>query len=141
MANGMFRRSSMIRMLAMMLSLALFMAMTGCSTVVPATSHPPTTADRVTIYTDKPAKYEILGTLRVAVSPSVHWDEHGNADAGFEQLKAAAAAEGANGIMLIAPPGEADAHVLAGYNSTFYSVPIKTDPRTAIVQAIYVIKP
>ena len=59
----------------------------------------------------------------------------------FEQFKAKAAAMGANGVLFIVPAGTSDVQVTAGYNGTFYAVPVKTIPsREAVAQAIYVIK-
>jgi hypothetical protein len=135
------RRASLSGQMCWMACLTLVAALAGCgSTVVPTTSHPAITSDKVKIYTDTPKKYEILGTLSVPISADVHWDDKGNADAGFEQLKSAAAAEGANGILLIAPPGTTDVRVVVGYQGTMYQVPLKADPKTAIVQAIYVVE-
>jgi hypothetical protein len=134
------RRASLSGQMRWMACLTLVAALAGCSTVVPTTSHPPTTPDKVKIYTDVPKKYEILGTLSVPISADVHWDDKGNADAGFEQLKSAAAAEGANGILLKAPPGTTDFLVTVGYQNTMYQVPLKTNPKTAVVQAIYVVE-
>jgi hypothetical protein len=70
----------------------------------------------------------------------VRWDERGDADAGFDRLKADAAARGANGLLLQAPAGAADARVLAGYKGDYYQVPLQTKPRAAVAQAIYVLE-
>jgi hypothetical protein len=74
------------------------------------------------------------------VTGEVRWDARGDANAGFEQLKAQAANKGANGVLLVADPGESDIAVTAGYMGTFYQVPVKENPRTAVAQAIYVIE-
>ena len=115
----------------------------GCSgpQVMPLSGpHPATLPEQVLIYQDQPAKYEIIGTLVIPVSSGTSWDDRGNADSGFERLRTDAASRGANGVLLIAPPGMADRRVLAGYKGTFYQVPVQSEPKAAIAQAIWVIQ-
>lgn len=70
------------------------------------------------------------------------WDQSGDADAGFAQFKAKAAAMGANGVLLVVPAGTSDVQVTAGYKGTFYAVPVKTGTnREAVAEAVFVIKP
>jgi hypothetical protein len=117
----------------------------GCSSheVVPSTGNrAPTRPEDVKIYAKHPRKYERLGVVSVAVTPEVRFDERGDANLGFDRLKAQAAARGANGLLL--PPGGvegSDATATVGYHGTFYQVPLKAQPRTAMGEAIYVIEP
>ena len=119
----------------------LFAVIAGCGpTVVPPTTHAPTTPDQVNIYAAPPQKYEVLGMVTVPISGEVQWDDKGDANAGFERLKAAAAAKGANGILLQAPNDPLGAHVMAGYQGKYYQVPLQTNPRAAMAEAIWVVK-
>jgi hypothetical protein len=114
----------------------------GCSPEVVPSSGPrsPTNPASVEIYPKEPKKYEKLGVVEVPVGGDVRWDEKGEATAGFERLKAGAAAVGANGILLNPPPAPGMASVLAGYKGTFYQVPVRPgNPKAVAVQAIYVI--
>jgi hypothetical protein len=118
-------------------------ALTGCgSHVVPSSgARSPTNAAAVSIYDKEPGKYEDLGTVSVPVGGDVRWDARGDATPGYEKLKAAAAARGANGILLKST-SEDTMLVLAGYRGTFYQVPVRMgDPKMAVVQAIYVLEP
>jgi hypothetical protein len=121
----------------------LLLLVCGCASheVVP-TSGPRTAtrAEDVKIYQKHPKKYERLGTVSVAVTPEVQFDERGDANVGFDRLKAKAAALGANGLLL-ALDGVEGSNMLAtvGYHGTFYQVPLRTNPRTAMAQAIYVL--
>ncbi len=115
----------------------------GCasSEIVPSSGpRPPTTPDKVSLYSHAPKKYEILGTVMIPVATDAHWDQSGNADAGFDRLKAAAAERGANGLLMEAPTGSYDNRVLAGYHGTFYQVPFRSNPRSAVAQAIWVLE-
>jgi hypothetical protein len=116
----------------------------GCaSEVVPSSgARPPTNPSTVNIYPKEPKKYEKLGVVEVPVGGDVRWDEKGEATAGFEKLKAGAAAVGANGILLNPPPAPGMPSVVAGYKGTFYQVPYRMGtPKVVSVQAIYVIEP
>ena len=114
----------------------------GCASpkVVPTTKHDPTTPSAVQIYQKAPAKdYEILGTVTLKASNKYKWDDRGNADAAYDELKRQAAALGANGLLLDAPDKSSDAHVTAGYHGEFYQIPVKLPrPVTAIATAIFV---
>lgn len=100
---------------------------------------PPTSPQQVRIFQNAPREFEVLGPVSLAVTPDVTWDNHGDATVGFDRMKARAAEMGANGLLLRAP-GQMQTTVLAGYQGTFYKVPARSDPRTVMVQAIYVIK-
>jgi hypothetical protein len=124
--------------------LAVGIAMWGCSgkAVQPAGPRAPTTPDQVTIYPKLPSKdYEVLGTVVVPLGGDVRFDERGEAVAGFDRLKAQAAALGANGLLLEIKPEQFDVLATTGYHGTFYKVPIKLDPRRAVADAIYVPPP
>jgi hypothetical protein len=100
-----------------------------------------TTPDQVKIYQKAPKKYEALGTVTVAPSDRVRWDERGNADEGFEQFKSQVAARGANGLLLEAPEGSgARRRILAAYKGEYYQVPVRDEPRSAVAQAIWVLE-
>jgi hypothetical protein len=129
-----------MRYLMSLVALSLFFV-AGCSSgpkVRPAESHPPLAKEKVKIFQKEPLDYEVLGTITQPVAPDAKWDEKGEATAGFERLMAAAGAMGANGILLKADPGTTDLTVGAGYNGQFYHVPMQTNPRQAVVKAIYV---
>ena len=115
----------------------------GCGpTAYTATgTRPPTDPADVEIYQKEPQKYEKLGFVEVPVGGDVRWDANGDATAGFEKLKAAAAKRGANGILLVRPSADM-ASVVAGYKGKFYQVPARLgEPKAVSVQAIYVIEP
>ena len=123
-----------------LLVLSLFFV-AGCSSgpkVRPAESHPPLTKENVKISQQEPLDYEVLGTITQPVAPDAKWDDKGEATPGFERLMTAAGAMGANGILLKADPGTTDLVVGAGYKGKFYHVPLKTNPRQAVVKAIFV---
>ncbi len=122
---------------------AMALVLAGCAEQIkPATKHAPTSPDQVKLYRKAPAQYEELGLIRVPVGGDVKWDKQGNANAGFAQFRQKAAAMGANGVLLLVPPGVSDAQVTAGDSGTFYAVPMKMgEPREAVAQAIFVIKP
>ena len=112
----------------------------GCSPTVVPTSGPRAATDPkdVVIYPKKPSRYEQLGPVEVPVGGDVRWDQYGDATPGFEKLKAAAAALGANGLLLA--PASADAEmVVAKYRGTSYQVPLRRGtPNKVVAEAIYV---
>jgi hypothetical protein len=112
----------------------------GCSEVLPTTSHPAVAQEQVKIYTRKPAKYELLGTVEVPVTADMKWDERGDSSTGFVALKTKAGALGGNGLLLLIDEKHFDTKVGAGYNGTYYLVPLRLQPRTAVAEAIYVVK-
>ena len=126
--------------LSALVAVAAFLG--GCASpkVVPTQRHEPSTPTAVQIYQKAPAKdYEILGTVSLKGSEKYRWDNRGNADAAFDELKRQAAAMGANGLLMDAPPGATDARVTAGYHGEFYQIPVKLPrPVTAIATAIFV---
>jgi hypothetical protein len=122
--------------------MAWTLASTGCAPEVVPSSGPrsPTSAEQVKIYQKQPRKYEKLGTVTVLAGSRVLWDDKGEAVVGFDELKAKAAALGANGLLLTADPSAFDAYINAGYHGTFYQVPVRHNPKSAIAQAIFVLE-
>ena len=117
----------------------LFLA-SCASQVVPTQPHAATTLDQVKIYQNTPKKYEFLGTVSLVIPPSMSWDQNGNANDGFNQLKQQAAALGANGLLLVQDAPSATYSVKAGYGGTFYNVPMRDNPKTAVARAIFVVE-
>src|SRR6185312_17181827 len=105
----------------LMLALLFGMALACCSPEVlpPSGPHPALDSDQVKIFQKPPAKYELLGTIKVPVTPEMKWDERGDSTPGFDALKARAAAMGANGILLNIPQNQFDTHVGVGYKGTY----------------------
>ena len=99
-----------------------------------------TSPEQVEIYAKAPDKYEVLGNVTVTGAEGAKWDERGDATEGFEALKRKAAARGANGLLLKVGEGDYDQLVLAGYKGEYYQVPVKGNPPTAVVEAIYVLE-
>ena len=132
------------RCVALLLASSISLLASGCTSTpeVVASSGPrsPTSTDQVRIYQKAPKKYEALGVVSVAPSDRVRWDERGNADEGFEQLKAQAAARGANGLLLQPEEGSGvRQRILAGYRGKYYEVPVRVEPKAAVAQAIWVL--
>src|SRR5262245_57952364 len=124
-----------MRYLMSLLVLGMFFV-AGCSSgpqVLPATQHPPLEKEKVKLYQKEPLKYEMLGTISEPMTSDVKWDDRGDATLGFEKIMTAAGKMGANGVLLVADPGTTDVVVGAGYKGTFYHVPLKMNPRTAVV--------
>ncbi len=115
-------------------------ALCSCGPVVVPSSGPraPTTPDDVKIYQKKPARYEDLGLITLAITPDLGWDTNGDANAAFNQMKAKAAALGANGLLLDVDPSNYNILTQAGYHGVFYQVPMKN--KTAFNEAIFVLK-
>jgi hypothetical protein len=141
-ANG-FKVSSARWSLALVLA-GFTMALSGCASgpkvVQLSGPHPPVPPDQVRIFQNPPSEYGILSIVYSPISDKIHWDAQGDANAGFEQLKADAGRIGANGVLLVAPPNTANVQVIAGYRGMMYRVPMMTNPKTAVVQAIYVVR-
>ncbi len=114
----------------------------GCSPEVlpPSGAHPPLLAENVKIYESQPSKYELLGTIEVPVTPEMKWDEKGDSTPGFKALLAKAAALGANGLLLRADANQHDVMVGVGFNDKYYQVPLRLQPKTAVAEAIFVLR-
>jgi hypothetical protein len=125
------------------LSLVAVVLAAGCAKPEVIPSSGPRQAipvDQVTIYEKQPHKYEDLGPLTVTQAEGARWDERGDANQAFDNLKAKAAAMGANGVLLEIPNSEFDRYATAGYHGKFYQVAIKGSPGKAVTKAIYVLK-
>jgi hypothetical protein len=122
--------------------LSLLAALGACSPEVlpPSGPHPALTPEQVKIYSTQPSKYERLGTVNYLVTSSKQWKENADATPAFTDLLAQAAQQGANGLLLIDDTHEATVEAGASYAGKYYLVPVKRDPTTVIVQAIYVLK-
>src|SRR5580698_2031555 len=106
----------------------------GCASTsgVPTTGdHPPTDPTQIYIYQTPPEKYMILCVVTDPITPGTTWDQGGNVNDGFDRLKAAAAAMGANGLLMADSQGSTDYNVMAGYHGVMYQVPMRTNPKTA----------
>lgn len=115
----------------------------GCASheVVPSTGpRKPTMAAAVRLYQKYPKRYEELGMVTLAVAPDMKWDANGDATAGFDALKAKAAALGANGLLLTVDAASYEYKVTAGCQGEFYQVPMRREPKTAVAQAIFVLE-
>jgi hypothetical protein len=112
----------------------------GCEpTVLPPSQHAPTTADKVALYKKAPQKYEALGVIKMPITEQMKWDETGRSTAGIDALRGIAATMGANGVLFVAAPGTFDLLATTGYKGDSYQIPVTTNPKTAVVQAIFVI--
>ncbi len=104
-------------------------------------THPPLLAENVKICESQPSKYELLGTIEVPVTPEAKWDEKGDSTPGFKALLAkAAATTGANGLLLRADANQHDVMVGVGFNDKYYQVPLRLQPKTAVAEAIFVLR-
>jgi hypothetical protein len=101
---------------------------------------PPVPPDQVKFYRTPPAKFDVVGLVRVPVTPELRWNERGDATAGFQIMRSKAAAMGANGVLLKVPENEYDRQVTAGYKDDWYTISLRGQPgqATAVAQAIYV---
>jgi hypothetical protein len=133
------RLAGMIGLVAVVVVLGAAMLVGGCQPkAIPAAQHLPTTPDQVKIYQTAPsAEFEELGTVQLPITPELRWDEHGDANAAFDQLKAKAAALGANGLLL-EMPAEKNKTILteAGYHGEWYHLSMAD--KTVYAKAIFV---
>jgi len=118
------------------------LAVTLCSCseqVVPSKGpRPPLKPEAVQIHQDKPTQYEDLGLVTLQITPELSWDKNGDANAAWDQLKAKAAALGANGLLLDIDKTKYGLLTQAGYHGKFYQVP--TTAKTVMVEAIFVLE-
>ncbi|MBP3771669.1 MAG: hypothetical protein J6I53_03120 [Treponema sp.] len=115
--------------------LALFLSVTSCATadgtaLVTGKQRPATNPESVVVYTEAPAKYEIIGI--VTASSDSGWTEQGDLDYAMAELKKQAAKIGANGVILESV-GTSNSGGVIGYG--FY-VPITA--KNVSGKAIYV---
>jgi hypothetical protein len=93
----------------------------------------------VVIYKDAPAKeFKDLGPVTLPTGGEVTWGDKGDSTRGFQILKEKVAAMGGNGILLKIDESEYDMTVLAADKGTYYTVPLRRNPRMVIVHALSV---
>ncbi len=126
-----------------MVLLASFVAgLAGCSPEIVPSSGPrmATQPADIKIYQKEPSKYERLGIVRLVITSKTHWEEKADATPAFEQLKAQAAALGANGLLLMDVADKSTVLVGARYAGGYYLVPFRQPTNTVVAEAIYVLK-
>lgn len=136
----------MIRfILVLTIALTLASALIGCQStpeVVPSSGpRQATSADAVKLYEKAPKRYEDLGI--VETSQNIQYGENFSADPVIDQLKAEAAAKGANGLLIETTPdlGKNVVSVGAYYHDDFIHFPVQTKPvRTAKAHAVYMLE-
>lgn len=129
-----------MKSIAALLIVTFVAALVGCNSHEVVQSSGPrkaTIAQNVQILQKQPSKYEELGVVQVAIAPELRWDERGDATKAFDALKTEAAKLGANGLLLQTP---AEFTVTAAYQGTYYQVPMRNNPRTALAKAVYVLE-
>lgn len=80
----------------------LLLALGGCasgSAIITGTPRAPITPEQVTIYTEPPADFEVIGL--VSATSDAGWTEQGSVDYAMRELKKRAAKLGANGVLLV----------------------------------------
>ncbi|MGE5608846.1 MAG: hypothetical protein ACM359_06315 [Bacillota bacterium] len=115
------------------------MAVAGCqSTGRPASEpRPATNPAGVQLYQKAPHNYEDLGIVEVA--GDFQYGPNSTADRIVEELKAKAAAKGANGIWLFPPRDPGLVGYGAFYNDQYYMFPVRrSQPSATLARAIYV---
>lgn len=113
--------------------------LTGCApTVVPSAGpRPATQPTSVELFQEQPSKYEVLGIVQT--DKTFEWDGAAGIEKVIDELKAKAAALGANGLLLQVP--EYRMRVVGNYDEVSYTLPIeKGKNRSALATAIYVHK-
>lgn len=127
--------SSAKNLIILLLAITLVACASG-SSIVTGTKRTPLTPNQVKLYTEPPAKYEVIGIVNS--SSDAGWNEQGSVDYAVEELKNQAAKLGANGVLLGAT-GETTTTVVGGYGSGYiYSIPVTA--KTVTGKAIYVKK-
>lgn len=119
--------------------LASLTATPACAPKViqPAGPRPPIAPDSVTFHQTPPSLYEDWGLI--AVEGDLIHDRLHDAGPVGDALKAAAAARGANGVLLAVPPGQGFYHVGAFYRGVYYTFPARLHPEKAVAaRAIHV---
>jgi len=119
--------------------MAMSCVLWSCSEIVPATSHSPGEAAQVELYQSAPfKKYEKLGQITWDVTKLPNWSKDADATPAIEQLQASAAKLGANGILLVDEGQGNNMMVGAEFKGKHFLVPLRSDPPTVAVQAIFV---
>ncbi len=120
----------------------------GCSALLQAcgtdiwenSGHPLAQASDVKIYTERPGKYERLGTVTHLGGLDPDWQSRADGTAVFNDLLSEAAAMGANGLLLRDDTTAADAAATMNYKGQSYSLPYEKKSSTVLVQGIFVLK-
>ena len=128
------------RALEFVLLLASF-TVAGCQPhqLPPAGERPRTEPAQIKLYTKAPEKYEMLGLVESA--ENLKWSEGSDVTPLIDDLRARAAATGANGLLLVVDSDEVPnlVRILGRYQKTFYEIPFQTKPtKRAVAKAIYV---
>lgn len=127
--------------LRMMLVIGLAAALQACGQDIWVDSgHPLAKASDVKIYTQRPAKYERLGTLTHLGGLDPDWRARPDGTAVFDDLLKEAAGMGANGLLLLDDTTTADATAKVNYRGTEYALPYEQKSGTVVVQGIFVLK-
>ena len=122
-------------LITLLLAISLVACASG-SSIVTGTKRTPITPVQVKLYTEPPAKFEVIGIVNA--SSDAGWTEQGSVDYAVEELKNQAAKLGANGVLLGAT-GESTTTVIGGYGTGYiYSIPVTA--KTVSGKAIYVSK-
>jgi len=102
--------------------------------------HPLAKPEQVKIYTERPGKYERLGTVTHLGGLDPDWQTRADGTAVFNDLLSEAAAMGANGLLLRDDTTTADASAKVNYKGQTYSLPYEKKSGTVVVQGIFVLK-
>ncbi len=123
------------------LALAALAGLCSCAPeILPTTTHAAIAPEQVMIYQNAPLKYERLATITHVVGSTTQWRENADATPAFTDLMAQAAALGANGLLLKDDSNKSTIMAGARFQDKYYLVPLQDEPKTVIVQAIYVPK-
>ena len=121
---------------------ASLMVLAGCShepQILPAMAHASIPVKDVKVYTAQPKKYEWLGW--VEVKGNVNYGPDHSVDAVVEDLRAQAAAKGANGLLLMTDKSKKMILSSGQYGGQPLAVPVRVKPDPAVVgQAIFVVE-
>lgn len=132
----------MARFFVTQAALISILMLAGCgSTMEPSTRHDAISASAVKLYTKAPSDYQMIDIVSYALPAGMTWDQNTDATEGFDALKAAAAAKGANGLLFDSVPIAGTEHyTLVNYHGKLYTVDMVMHPRRVMAKAIYVIK-
>ena len=106
--------------------------------VQPTGPRPAIAPEAVTLYQQEPSHYEDLGLI--AVEADLMQERRHDAEMVGNALKAAAAARGANGVLMTVPAGEGFYRVGAFYRGSYFTFPSRLHPEKEVFgRAIYVL--
>ena len=124
-----------------LLTVCVLTTLIGCRAEVLQPQAPRAPSDPATIklYQKEPRRYEDLGFVESPGDLTATRDVR--ADAFVRDLRAKAAARGANGLLLEAPPVRGSYRVGAYYDEEYFLFPVRTRPADAVLaKAIFVLK-